>query len=62
MQQRNYETKIKIEVQGYLIGEGENQEKPKVVRRQNAVEFKIGRERTVLGDIPENIKDGFYRE
>ena len=62
MEQRNYETKIKIEVLGYLVGEGENQEKPKVVRRQNAVEFKIGRERTVLGDIPENIKDGFYRE
>ena len=62
MEQRNYETKIKIEVLGYLVGEGENQEKPKVVRRENAVEFKIGRERTILGDIPGSIKDGFYRE
>tara|TARA_R100000664_G_scaffold12121_1_gene19519 strand:+ start:1337 stop:2281 length:945 start_codon:yes stop_codon:yes gene_type:complete len=62
MAQRNYETTINIETLGYLIGEGENQERPKVVRRQNAVEFKIGRERTVLGDIPDNIKDGFYRE
>jgi hypothetical protein len=62
MEQRNYETNINIEVLGYLIGEGENQEKPKIVRRENAVEFKIGRERTIFGDIPENIKDGFYRE
>tara|TARA_R110002020_G_scaffold133392_16_gene297694 strand:- start:11370 stop:12314 length:945 start_codon:yes stop_codon:yes gene_type:complete len=62
MEQRNYETKINIEVLGYLIGEGENQEKPKIVRRENAVEYKIGRERTIVGDIPENIKDGFYRE
>jgi hypothetical protein len=62
MAQRNYETTINIEVLGYLIGEGENQERPKIVTRENAVEVKIGRERTVLGDIPTTIKDGFYRE
>lgn len=62
MEQRNYESTINIEVLGYLIGEGENQEKPKIVRRENAVEFKFGRERTVVGDIPHSIKDGFYRE
>jgi len=62
MAQRNYETTINIEVLGYLIGEGENQEKPKIVRRENAVEVRIGRERTVLGEIPHSIKDGFYRE
>lgn len=62
MIQRNYETDISIEVMGYLIGDGENQEKPKIVRRQNAVEFKFGRERTIVGDIPYSIKDGFYRE
>tara|TARA_Y100001963_G_scaffold159469_1_gene263287 strand:+ start:263 stop:1207 length:945 start_codon:yes stop_codon:yes gene_type:complete len=62
MEQRNYETDIDIEVMGYLVGEGTNQEKPKIVRRQNAVEFKIGRERTVVGSIPYSIKDGFYRE
>jgi len=32
------------------------------VRRENAVEFKMGRERTVAGDIPYSIKDGKYRE
>ena len=62
MNQRNYQTSIKIEVLGYLVGEGENQEKPRIVRRENAVEFKMGRERTVVGDIPYSIKDGFYRE
>jgi hypothetical protein len=62
MEHRNYETTIDIEVLGYLIGEGENQEKPRIVRRENAVEFKFARERTIVGDIPDNIKDGFYRE
>ena len=62
MEQINYETDISIEVLGYLIGEGENQERPKIVKRENAVEIKLGRERTIVGDIPENIKDGFYRE
>jgi hypothetical protein len=62
MEQRNYETTIGIEVLGYLIGEGENQEKPKIVHRENAVEVKIGREKSIFGEIPTNIKDGFYRE
>jgi len=62
MERRNYETNINIEVLGYLVGEGENQEKPKIVRRENAVEFKFARERTIVGDIPTTIKDGFYRE
>lgn len=62
MGRRNYENTINIEVLGYLIGEGENQERPKIVRRENAVEFKLSREKVIFGDIPENIKDGFYRD
>jgi len=62
MSQRNYESIIKIETLGYLIGEGDNQEKPRIVKRENAVEFKFARERTIFGDIPDTIKDGFYRE
>ena len=62
MEQRNYETTINIETLGYLIGDGDNQEKPKIVKRENAVEFKFARERTIFGDIPDTIKDGFYRE
>ena len=63
MDQRNYETTITARVLGYLIGEGPNQERPKIVKRQNAVEFRMARERVVVGDIPENIDSrGFYRE
>jgi hypothetical protein len=62
MNRRNFEHVITMEVLGYLMGEGENQEKPKIVRRENAVEFRFARERTIFGDIPDNLDDGFYRE
>jgi len=62
MEQRNYETIVSVEVLGYLIGEGENQEPPAIVRRQNALNYDIGRERTVFGDIPHTITDGVYRK
>jgi hypothetical protein len=63
MTHRNYETVITANVLGYLIGEGPNQERPKIVKRQNAVEFRFAREHVVVGDIPENIDSrGFYRE
>lgn len=62
MSRRNYENTVSIEVLGYLIGDGENQEKPKLVRRENAVEYKLSREKVILGDIPDNIKGGFYRD
>ena len=62
MAQRNYEQTVNIEVLGYLVGAGENEEQPLIVKRENAVEFKMGREKTIFGDIPHNIKDGFYRE
>ena len=58
-----YKTKINLKVLGRLIGEGKNQEKPKIVIRENAVEVKIPRERVVYGDIPNHIdKRGFYKE
>jgi len=62
MEQRNYETLVRVEVLGYLIGAGENQEPPAIVTRENAVEFKFGRERAVFGDIPRTIPDGWYRK
>ena len=62
MAERNYETNISVEVLGYLIGLGENQERPRIVKRENAVEFKFSREKTMLGDIPTTVKDAFYRE
>tara|TARA_R110000824_G_scaffold19798_4_gene75920 strand:- start:256 stop:1128 length:873 start_codon:yes stop_codon:yes gene_type:complete len=60
---RNYETRIDIKTLGYIIGEGKNQEKPKMVIRENAVEVKLPREKVIVGHIPEHIdKRGFYRE
>ena len=63
MNQRMYETVITMEVLGYLIGDGPNEERPKVVIRENAVEVKIPREHVILGDINEYLSDeGFYRD
>ena len=60
---RNYETVMNVRTLGYIIGEGKNQEQPKVVVRENAVEFKLPREKVIYGEIPEHIdKRGFYRE
>tara|TARA_R100000315_G_C5209140_1_gene123960 strand:- start:48 stop:956 length:909 start_codon:yes stop_codon:yes gene_type:complete len=62
MEYRKYETKIDIKVLGYIAGEANNSEQPKIVIRENAVEVKIGRERTIVGDIPDHIdKRGFYK-
>jgi len=49
--ERNYTTKISFEVLGYIIGEDPNGERPKVIRRENAVDVKIPRERVIFGDI-----------
>jgi len=63
MNQRMYETVITMEVLGYLIGDGPNEDRPKVVVRENAVEVQIPREHVILGDINEYLGDeGFYRE
>ena len=62
-EQRIYETKIDIKTLGYIIGEDKNQERPKIVIRENAVEVKLPRERIIFGEIPEHIdKRGFYKE
>tara|TARA_R100000008_G_C3585635_1_gene172027 strand:+ start:2778 stop:3662 length:885 start_codon:yes stop_codon:yes gene_type:complete len=67
---RTYETKITLNVIGYLMGSGVNDNQPKISIRENAVEFKMSRERVIFGDIPEHIDsenknksvDGGYRE
>ena len=63
-EERRYETAINIKVLGYLIGNDKNQNSPKIVYRENAVEVKIGRERVVVGDTPWNIppEDLKYRD
>ncbi len=60
-EERRFETSIDIKVLGHLIGEGANDERPTYSIRENAVEVKIPRERTVFGDIPEYGGDGKLR-
>jgi len=63
--ERRYVTSISTNVLGYLISAGKNQEKPKIVIRENAVEIKLQRERVFVGDIPEHTEkysDQKYRE
>ena len=63
LEYRKYETKIDIKTLGYIVGEGKNQEQPKIVVRENAVEVKMPREKVIFGEIPEHIdKRGFYKE
>jgi hypothetical protein len=52
---RGYETQINFRVLGYIMGADKNEERPKIVRRENAVEVKIPREHVILGDIPEHL-------
>ena len=61
--ERNFESTLNFEVLGYLIGESPNGERPRIIRRENAVEVKIPREHVILGDIPDYIDNrGFYRD
>jgi hypothetical protein len=63
MKQRNYETTLDIKVLGYLIGDGDNEEKPNIVVRENAVEVRIPRERVIFGEIQDFLDNsGFYKE
>ena len=59
--ERNYQTSIELKVLGALIGDGPNEETPRVVIRENAVEVKIARERVVLQDEAEHTNDKRYK-
>ena len=62
-EERIYQTQIKFDVLGYVIGEGDNQTKSKIVKRENAVEVKIPRERVIRSTRQEfDPKSGFYRD
>ena len=61
--ERIFETNIRIKVLGFLIGEGKNRDKPKVTIRENQVEVRISRERTITSDKRPWVDDDFdYRE
>ena len=61
-EERRYETKLNIKVLGYLIGDGKNDEKPKVQYKQNFVDVKVGRERVITGETSEFDVDIDYRD
>ena len=46
--ERKYKTTITVKVLGYLIGEGDNQEKPQIEISENAVEIKLPKENIIL--------------
>jgi hypothetical protein len=50
-EERTYQTKVNIKILGYLMGEGPNDERPKMTIRENFVEVKIPRERVIVGDM-----------
>ena len=49
-EERSFETTINLRVLGFLLGDGENEEAPKIVTKQTIVEVKLIRERTIVGD------------
>tara|TARA_R100000808_G_C2146349_1_gene154266 strand:+ start:1009 stop:1890 length:882 start_codon:yes stop_codon:yes gene_type:complete len=49
-EERKYESVLNIKVLGYLLGSGDNDSQPKITIRENAVEFKMPRERVIFGD------------
>jgi hypothetical protein len=55
-EERKYETTIGMNVFGYLIGDEKNEKRPRVVRRENAIEIRFARERIVVAD-----DDGEFR-
>jgi len=63
IEERIYQTSVELKVLGKLIGSGNNQEKPRIVERENAVKFKQPRERVVMQDDPTHPDNwGKYRE
>ena len=61
--ERIYDTKFNFKVLGYIIGEEPNGDRPRVIKRENAVEVKIPRERVIFGEIPERTDNkGFYKD
>tara|TARA_R110000824_G_scaffold239506_3_gene428164 strand:- start:265 stop:1200 length:936 start_codon:yes stop_codon:yes gene_type:complete len=62
-EERLIENKIEVRVLGYLIGAGKNEKRPRVSIRENAVQVRLPRERSIVQDEhPEKSKGRFYRE
>ena len=65
--ERQFTAKVSFKVLGYLTGDGTNLTEPTIIRKQNAVEVVISRERVIVGEKrpwAKNIPgdDGKFRE
>ena len=61
-EERTYQTNMSLKVLGYIFAPDENGNGPKITKRENAVEFKISRERVIVGEKSEHLgKEGFYK-
>tara|TARA_R110002110_G_scaffold76975_5_gene202452 strand:- start:1027 stop:1866 length:840 start_codon:yes stop_codon:yes gene_type:complete len=62
-EERMFQTKIDIKVLGYLLGDGKNEEVPKIIIKETTVEIKLIRERSIVGDEkPWKTDNKKYRE
>ena len=62
-EERSFQTKIDLKVLGYLLGDGENEEAPKVITKETVVEVKLIRERSIVGqEKPWENDDDSFRE
>jgi len=62
-EERAFQTKVTIKVLGYLLGDGTNEEVPKIIKKETIVEVKLIRERTIVGDKkPWESDDDDFRE
>ena len=59
-EERKFETKVNIEVLGWLTGEGENRLQPNFSIRENIVEVKIPRERIITADDLDTANGRLY--
>ena len=50
-EERTYQTKVDLKILGYLMGDGPNDERPKLSITENFVEVKTPREQVIVGDV-----------
>ncbi len=61
--ERMFESKVDIKVQGYLIGEGYNRDRPELSRRENRPKVRFTKETVMVGaKIPWKTKDNDYKD
>lgn len=60
MDERMFETSIIIKLLAYIIGEGKNQDNPKLIKRENRVQLRFLREHLIVQDDPDNLLNQDY--